>query len=386
MFACLLMMTMTMTMNHCHSQFPMVVNASDWVVQSVDLELDPCSNYTEAWLWLSSLQPAYLGLISIVGLVGNGLVLCVFFLQRKPCTVADIYLGNLAAADLVMMSCLPFWAVTIARGYQWDFGEVLCKMVNVTISMNYICSVLFLTLVSLDRYLALVKPMSPSRLRRATWAKRICLGIWILGFLLTLPILLFRTVMYVEDPGVDACILVYPHPAWRVHHNIAKNVLGFLVPVLVVAYCTHHIVAALNDKRARRLPEVRAERKATHLVLAVLAVFLICWTPHQVMRFLDTLDYFQVTPGCLWGHIIDIGIQLSTYLAYSNSAINPFLFVIVGKHFRRKAKDVFGNTLTHWSKDISYLTVSFTSVNRLSGTQRISIGRLEIFGLKQTVS
>ncbi|KAM7394893.1 hypothetical protein PAMA_006572 [Pampus argenteus] len=262
--------------------------------------------------------------------------------KRKPCTVADIYLGNLAAADLFLMSCLPFWAMTIARGYQWDFGEVLCKLVNVTLSMSYICSVLFLTLVSLDRYLALVKPMNPSRLRRATWAQRICLGIWILGFLLTLPILLFRTVTYVEDPGVDACILAYPNPTWRVHHNIAKNMLGFLIPVLVISYCTQHIMATLTDGRASELPGVRVERKATYLVLAVLAIFLICWTPHHVMCFLDTLDYFQVTPGCLWGHILDIGIQLSTYLAYSNSAINPFLFVIIGKHFKRKVKRCLG--------------------------------------------
>ncbi|XP_026197564.1 B2 bradykinin receptor-like [Anabas testudineus] len=359
----------------------MVANVSDWLVPTVDPQLDPCSNYTEAWLWLSSLQPAYLGLISILGLVGNSLVLCVLCLHRKPCTVADVYLGNLATADLVMMSCLPFWASTIAQDYQWSFGELLCKIVNVAISMNYICSVLFLTLVSVDRYLALVKPMSPSRLRRATWAKRICLGIWSLGFIFSLPILLFRTVTYVKDAGVDACILAYPHPAWRLHYNITKIILGFLLPTLVVGYCTRHVVAALNNRGARGLPGVRTERKATYLVLAVLAVFLFCWTPHQVMRFLDTLEYFHVMDGCLWGHVLDIGIQLSTYLAYSNSAVNPFLFVLVGKHFRRRAKEVF--SFNPWSKDMTYLSVSFTSMNRLNETQRVSIDKPFIGGLDQ---
>ncbi|XP_071334506.1 B2 bradykinin receptor [Trachinotus anak] len=355
----------------------MAVNTSDWLVPTVSPELDPCTNYTEAWLWLSSLHPAFLGLISVVGLLGNCLVLCVFCLQRKPCTVADVYLGNLAAADLIMMSCLPFWAITIAQGYKWDFGEILCKLVNMVISMNYICSVLFLMLVTVDRYLTLVKPLSPSRLRRSTWAKRICLGIWSLGFLFSLPILLFRTVTYVKDPGVYACILKYPHPAWRLHHNINRNVLGFLIPVLAVVYCTRHIVAVLNDRGTTGLPGMRAERKAAYLVLAVLAIFLFCWTPHQVMLFLDTLDYLQVTPGCLWGHVLDIGIQLSTYLAYSNSAVNPFLFVIVGKHFRRKAKEVFGKTLNPWSKDMSYLSVSLSSMNRLNEIQRVSIAKLD---------
>ncbi|XP_028997989.1 B2 bradykinin receptor-like [Betta splendens] len=342
------------------------MNAS--LLLPVDIEPDLCGNYTEAWLWLSALQPSSLGLISVLGSLGNALVLCVFCLHRKPCTVADVYLGNLAAADLVMMACLPFWAVTIAHNYRWDFGEVLCKLVNVAISMNYVCSVLFLTLVSVDRYLALVKPMSSSRLRRAAWAKRICLGVWSLGFLFSLPILFFRTVTYVTDPGVLACILAYPHPRWQLQHNITRN-MCFVLPALVVTYCSRHIIAALNQRRAKGLPVVRGERKASYLVLAVLVVFLFCWTPHQVMRFLDTLDYFQVTPGCLWGHILDIGIQLSTYLTYSNSAINPFLFVLVGKHFRKRAKEVF--SLNLWSKDTNYLSVSCTSVNRLNERVRL---------------
>lgn len=343
------------------------MNASHWLVPG-DSEPDLCSNYTEAWLWLSALQPAYLGVISILGLLGNTLVLCVFCLHRKPCTVADVYLGNLAAADLVMMACLPFWAVTIAQGFQWDFGEVMCKLVNVAISMNYTCSVLFLTLVSVDRYLALVKPMSPSRLRRAVWAKRICLGVWSLGFIFSLPVSFFRTVIYVTDPGVDACILAYPYPQWRLQHNITWNIC-FVFPALMVTYCSSHIVAALNNHQAKGLPGVRRERKATYLVLIVLAVFLFCWTPHQVMRFLDTLDYFELTPGCLWGHILDIGIQLSTYLTYSNSAINPILFVLVGKHFRERAKEVFSFKL--WSEDTNYMIMSVTTTTRVNEKQRV---------------
>ena len=169
--------------------------------------VDNCTNNAEFWELLSSLQPIYLSLISIVGLLGNGFVLCVFCLQRKSCSVPDVYLGNLAVADLVMVTCLPFWAVTIAYDFDWVFGMPLCKLVNVAISMNYFCSVLFLVLVSVDRYLALVKQMRPSCLRRAPWAKRICLVIWLLGLLLSLPVLLFRTVEYVPEAGVSACFL-----------------------------------------------------------------------------------------------------------------------------------------------------------------------------------
>ncbi|KAL2082347.1 hypothetical protein ACEWY4_022165 [Coilia grayii] len=338
--------------------------------------VDNCTNFVAFWELLSFLEPIYLSVISVVGLLGNGFVLCVFCLQRKSCSVPDVYLGNLAAADLVMVLCLPFWAATLANGFEWVFGVALCKLLNVAISMNYFCSVLFLVLVSVDRYLALVKPMRPSCLRRAPWAKRICLGIWLLGLLLSFPGLLFRTVAHVPEAGVTACFLRYPHPAWRVQHNVTVNVVGFLVPLPIVAFCTHHILRALRDSRLAVVAAagVRNERKATQLVLAVLVIFVVCWMPYQLVRLLDTVNYFLVAKSCAWLDFMDVSEQLVTYLAYSNSVINPFLYVIVGKHFRKKAKAVFKQLRPFRSKDGALLSVNISSVSR--ETQRISINRL----------
>lgn len=308
--------------------------------------------YQAAWDWISSLQPLWLSVISVLGLVGNGLVLSVFCLQRNPCSVADVYLGNLAMANLVMVLCLPFWAVTIAQDYEWSLGQMLCKLINTAISMNYFCSIFFLVLVSVDRYLALARTMSRSRLRRSSWAKRICLGIWIFGFLVSIPSLLFRGVSYIPDLDIHACYLMYPHPGWRVQRNVSSNVLGFAIPLVIIAFCTYHTVKALKDSDRSFIPGLRTEKRATHLVLTVLAVFLFCWTPHQVVRLLDTLDYYQITPaGCLFGHVLDISEQCSTYLAYTDSAINPFLYVVVGKHFRRRAKGVFTVFSAPWWRD-----------------------------------
>lgn len=331
---------------------------------------DNCT-YEAAWDWITSLQPLWMSVISIVGLVGNGLVLLVFCLQRNVCSVADVYLGNLALANLLMVLCLPFWAVTIAQNYEWSFGEMLCKLINTAISMNYFCSILFLVLVSMDRYLALAKTMSRSRLRRSSWAKRICLGIWIFGFLVSVPSFLFRGVRYFADLKIHACYLMYPHPGWRVQRNLSSNVLGFAFPLPIIAFCTYHIVKALKVNDLRFIPGVRTEKRATHLVLTVLSVFLFCWTPHQIVRLLDTLDYYQITPaGCLFGHILDISEQCSTYLAYADSAINPFLYVVVGKHFRKRAKGVFRRVFTPGRKDS---TPTGTLASRCSDTRKDSI-------------
>ncbi|XP_068195548.1 B2 bradykinin receptor-like [Antennarius striatus] len=296
-------------------------------------------NQTDAWDWVHTMQPAYMSIICVLGVIGNAFVLCVFCLQKQNSCVADIYLSNLAAADLLMVSCLPFWVATIINKFNWIFGERMCQLINVVIGMNYYCSVLFLTLVSVDRYLALTRPLTQ---RRAFWAHGICLIIWIAGVLLSFPAILFRSVHFFPQYEVLACYMAYPHEGWRLRYNMTVSVVGFLIPVPVVSFCSYHIIKALwRSQKLRQSNRSIVENKAAHLVLVVLAVFILCWLPYQIMLFLDTLEHYEVITGCTWGTALDIGIQLSTYLGYSNSSLNPFLYVIVGKHFKERAKEVF---------------------------------------------
>ncbi|KAK6479006.1 B2 bradykinin receptor-like [Huso huso] len=336
----------------------MIVNTSEGVVQTPNPASYPDSNLLESsdcpsdreWGWLYTMQPAFMAVICVLGVVGNAFVLCVFCLRKKRCTVAEIYLGNLAAADLVMVSCLPFWAVTVANKFNWEFGELLCRLVNVAISLNLYCSLMFLVLVSIDRYLALVKTMSTGRKRHVTWAKVICLCIWAFGFLMSLPVLLFRTVKYFPELNMTACYLAYPHDAWQVRHNLVTNIIGFLIPFVVIAFCSYHIIKTLNNNVMKKFSAVRHEKKATHMILAVLLVFFFCWIPFQIVMFLDTLYFFKIISGCLWEEILDVGIQISTYIAYSNSCLNPILYVFVGKHFRKNAKGMFKQILRKGTK------------------------------------
>lgn len=346
-------------------------------MESVAQAEDVC-NHTDAWDWLYTMQPAYMSIICLLGVIGNSFVLCVFCLQKKHSTVADIYLGNLAAADLLMVSCLPFWVATVIHKFHWMFGELMCQLVNTVIGMNYYCSVLFLMLVSVDRYLALTRPLSRGRERGAAFARGVCLGIWVVGVLLNLPAFFFRSVQFFPHLEVDACYIDYPHDGWRLRYNLTVNVVCFLIPVPVVSFCSYHIIRVLQDSQVVRASSRRGrtaagmERKAAYLVLVVLAVFVLCWLPYQIVIFLDTLDYCQVISGCTWEHILDIGNQLATYIGYSNSSLNPFLYVIVGKHFKQRAGEVFGQMVCFgkWRKS-SHTNVNLNSTTKYTDSTKV---------------
>ncbi|KAJ3613561.1 hypothetical protein NHX12_019808 [Muraenolepis orangiensis] len=295
------------------------------------------------WDWIHTVQPYYILAISVLGILGNLFVLLVFCLHKTSCTVAEIYLSNLAAADLVLVSCLPFWAVNVAHGFDWPFAAFLCPLVVVGIKINAYCSIYFMVLVSMDRYGALVHPMSHGMMRRPKWAKRSCALVWVLGLVLTMPTLLYRRSMYVEEYDVTACNLDYPDFTTQLICDAAATVFGCLLPGCVISYCTLRIVRALRKNRAmERFKAERTEGKATRLVLAVLLAFLVCWVPFHLNTVVDVLLAARVLKlPCALTTVVEVCAQIFTFLAFFNSVLNPMLYVIVGKNFRKKVREVF---------------------------------------------
>lgn len=299
--------------------------------------------HEELWGWLNSTQAPFLWVLFVLALLENVFVLGVFGLHQSRCTVAEIYLSNLAAADLILACGLPFWAVTIANNFDWLFGEALCRVVNTLAYMNLYSSICFLMLVSIDRYLALVKTMSAGRLRGVRCAKLYSLVIWGCALLLSSPMLAFRTLKDYRDEGhnVTACVITYPSRTWEVFTNMLLNLVGFLLPLGVIGSCTAQIMRVLRHNEMQKFKEIQTERRATVLVLAVLLLFVVCWLPFQVSTFLDTLLRLGVLSGCWDEHVVDVFTQISSYVAYSNSCLNPLVYAIVGKRFRKKSREVY---------------------------------------------
>ncbi|XP_073466477.1 B2 bradykinin receptor-like [Aquarana catesbeiana] len=295
----------------------------------------------EGFLWLIEYQPIYMWFIFILGFIENAFVISVYLLHKSRCTVAEIYLGNMAAADLVFVSGLPLWAIYISRGFSWQFGDFLCVAVNTLIMLNLFASIYFLLMVSIDRYLALVKTMSAGRMRRPWWAKVICAMIWTFALVVSLPKIIFRKVNFVSELNITACILDPPSNEWNIVNNIFLNVIGFLIPVIVIGFCSFQIVNVLRNNTMQKFKEINNEKRATLLVLSVLLVFIACWLPFQISTFIDTLMHLNVLHKCSVEQPNEIFNQISTYIGFSNSCINPLLYVIVGNNFRKKALEVY---------------------------------------------
>ncbi|XP_063075221.1 type-1 angiotensin II receptor [Engraulis encrasicolus] len=299
-------------------------------------------NMTGTHSFIFTFIPVVYGCNFVLGVVGNSMVVAVirYYMQMK--TVANIFVLNLAVSDLTFLVTLPLWAVVTAMGYHWPFGVFLCKATAAMILFNLYTSVFFLTALSIDRYLAIVRPMESRRYRTVRYAHLTCVLVWTVSLLLSLPMAHTRSTIPINGTDITVCgILSNTSSHWLVPLSLMKSVLGFLVPLAVILTCYCLIGRAVHGPRAGVPPGVRGGNNRCHgdevlymLAAAVLAFFL-CWAPHQLCSLLYMLLHLDVISDCGVLDAVDTAMPFTICIAYFNSCVNPILYGFVGKNFRR---------------------------------------------------
>nr|XP_033964834.1 C-C chemokine receptor type 3-like [Pseudochaenichthys georgianus] len=134
----------------------------------------------------------------LFSLFGNGLVLVIIYQFEKLTTVTNILLLNMVVSSLIFMSSLPFEALYNQLS-EWIFGDVMCRIVGSVYYLGFYSSVLFLTLLTFDRHLAVVYSLNAARVRNQRYAVISCVAIWVISSLACIrPMILYKTFKYMN--------------------------------------------------------------------------------------------------------------------------------------------------------------------------------------------
>ncbi len=264
-------------------------------------------------------------LICVLGIVGNGLVIFVVIRYTKMKTVTNMYILNLAVADLCFLVGLPFLIVTMNM-QRWLFGFHMCKLFLVLTSINWFTSVFTLCVMSADRYMAVCHPVRSMQYRTPFTSRIVCVCVWTASLLVMIPIMMYAK-------GKDGSCTI----EWPTNQVLSPQtafiwytmLLGFAIPVALISVFYALVIARLKTvgPRNKSKEKKRSHRKVTKMILTVIAVYVVCWLPYWVFQV--TLTFVDMP---MWHVPVFQGI---TVLSYANSMINPIVYAFLSDNFRK---------------------------------------------------
>ncbi|XP_066559534.1 probable G-protein coupled receptor 25 [Amia ocellicauda] len=287
--------------------------------------------------------PSLYFLIFFIGFVGNLFVIIVMANKHKSRRLVDTFVINLAVADLVFVCTLPFWAVSAVMDNRWDFGDFLCKMSSYVIAVNRYSNIFFLTCMSVDRYMAVVR-MLDSRFLRSNQCVRLTCGIiWVASFFLGIPSLIYRSTMKYESSHL--CVEATQSKFFN-GISLISLFLTFVLPVVIIVFCYCSILAKLRHPSALKTtkPDPR-RRHSIKIVFTIILAFLVSWLPFNVFKSihialsLASSDLLrpQADFSCATQTVLTQGLTLSSCLAFLNSCANPAIYIFLDRHFRHRS-------------------------------------------------
>lgn len=299
---------------------------------------------------------AVLGFLDLLTICGNLLVCVTILSNHRLRNNTNYFILSLAFSDLLLgILVLPFSTINTILS-TWPLGAIFC---NIFISMDVmLCTVSILNLfaISLERYFAVVLPLTYAEKLTARKVLYVLLGIWIFSFLLAfVPIHLgWNTddgqVQNLGEPW--QCVF----QANKVY--VLLVAIGtYFIPLIIMCavYVRVFRIAREQVQRINTLvratvrvfqentkdPRFASDSKATVTLASVVTAFAICWIPYFVL--------FTIRP--FLNHPIDLHLDLFTlWLGYVNSMLNPFLYAFHSSQFRKGFIQVLTRRPVEFSK------------------------------------
>ena len=306
------------------------------VTTSGNISTDPVSYWEFEpldWSWYTCL----LFITAALGILGNSLVLVVTSSPRDAMRNPDLLIRALAIADLVTsVLIIPLPKAQVLP--QNTAAQVYCKTVfsKLLIWISIIASIFTLTVLSVDRCVAIVHPFFYRRAVTRYRVKIVVVFVWIIALLINTDLLFVR---YVADD--NECVFSFPSHLSEDIYGGLRFLVEFLLPA-VIMLLTHVATArALNAELARFREQtqlgakliIAKKRNVTSLLIVVLT-FIICWGPNQ---FGFLLFSFGLLDGFYFSSVFH---QITIILAFCNSCANPLIYTMRFPMFRTAVKNM----------------------------------------------
>ena len=279
----------------------------------------------------------------LVALIGNSLGIYIIWRRCGVKAATHLLIVNLACSNLLItLIVMPMSVAFLYNEHRWIAGiagTITCKLAQYLFLFPIASSIFTILVVSVDRFFAVFYPLSGQLFRRP---KIMTATIWVCSAMLMSPSLAtFQVISWID--GKWHCVLYFgddpqmTEDLSKVYYCSLFAVL-YLLPLLVIAALYSLVIYKLyrrkipGQTRARDHAKAaeKSKRKVVKVLVMIVTVFALCWFPAHTMHYLIVFhsDLYLRMPSYIF--------YLLLWISHANSAIDPFLYILLSQNFRRE--------------------------------------------------
>ncbi|KAI5941244.1 Neuropeptide Y receptor type 5 [Manis javanica] len=175
--------------------------------------------------------------VSLLGFMGNLLILIAVMRKRNQKTTVNFLIGNLAFSDiLVVLFCSPFTLTSVLLD-QWMFGKVMCHIMPFLQCVSVLVSTLILISIAIVRYHMIKHPISNNL--TANHGYFLIATVWALGFAICSPLPVFHSLVELQETfgsallsGRYLCVESWPSDSYRIAFTISLLLVQYILPLV----------------------------------------------------------------------------------------------------------------------------------------------------------
>ena len=295
----------------------------------------PCENQSHLIVPLT-VQWAIISVEFVASLLGNVLIISLSCTnQRLKNTLRSYFTLNLAATNISISFFGSGYMLVFSAVPPNILGTLTCKVIEPLIGVSLYSAVLTLVVIAVDRFLAIRLPMR--KITRPNTARVLVLLTWLASLVTCSPLIY---AMRVDERGycTEQWTPLFSVNSPRVF-TIVVNILFYAIPLVVIAVLYGAIITKVWARKipgevtdANQIRETKTKKQVLKMLTTVVLVFAVCWFPIHLNMVL--VDFGLVT--CLPYYVRWIG----WFVAYSNAAINPLIYLLFSTDYRQGATSI----------------------------------------------
>ncbi|NXG71893.1 GPR34 protein, partial [Baryphthengus martii] len=278
----------------------------------------------------------FFSIIFVVGLVGNIIALFSFLCIHQKRNSVQVYLLNVAVADLLLIFCLPFRILYHVTTNTWMFGPILCKIVGTLFYMNMYISIVLLGLISLDRFVKITRAVKRPKMLTTTQSIHICCTVWAIaltGFIIVVAPAFFKS----EDRNSTMCFH-YRNKQNAKTEAIINYIIVIIFWIVFFLLILSYVKIAKNllkiSKKRANFPNAGKYTQTARNSFIVLIIFTLCFVPYHMFRFVYITSQLQ-NPSCYWREIIHKCNEVMLIFSSFNSCLDPVMYFLMSRSVRK---------------------------------------------------